>query len=1303
MAKERTFSIVINGLKESIDYVDSLNQQLDGLERRLNNLQGKTINISGGGASLPKASELSEIEKIEKEIAKVQEKQAAHQSEEYKALLMEKEALKQIESQAKASAKAMAGASNPNEINLNTMAGIKQRMRDLKLQHNNTDINSDVFKEQTREINELNQKLKELEAEYGVYSRNVGNYANGVAEGYKSAKAELKALKTEMQNLTVKQDRGIISEEEAERLKSLIPTVKELESSIKDAGKPMDALMDTMQSMVSLAQVGNGFAAFFGIDNDKIERSIQKLVGLQNAMQGLQKLQEQIDTKEGFGKYLSSANDSIDKFVAKITKAKIGVNGLEKSSKTATLAVKGFSTALKATGIGLAVWIGSEVIDGISKFIDNLKAADKAAEEFKQTLDDIADKSLAEGIGARTDIDEYISKIKVASGITSQEKKIIDELNKSYGDLMGYYYNISDWLTTLNTKRDEYVKLIEQEKRLDELRTLYETTQQAKEKAIETRKQAEAQVSLNHQVSNGITESIAYTNALKAESIATQQATSAALQYKAELFIINRLRAAIAKEAEEHPQSGSSSTTTTSSDSRVKAEEKIQELTLKLMKDGLAKKLRQLDEEKRQTLNKVKGTAQQKLDIEKKYDELRLKEIQDYIDNVNDKIESSAKSISNVKLDINASQIETVLEKVNFDIEKLEKEVPRINYLLSSSEYDQLLKENKTTKNNLLSTNLLREQLDSFSGELRTFLENNIRFIEEYGYYSGNVLKNTFLDRITEQKQFYVTQLDSLEGYIQDRKDLLKEQADEELRQSQSAAKEEWETRDKALKDTKKQLEEGLTAISGSTTAMTNAQQNAFNKMKENLETVEKQIKDNNDNYARQIEINKKKFDQRYIEIDKETKDELKRINNEYFETQLSSYRDFNSKLNQEMSKQPVYDRIGFGIINLSATRENFKEMESAAKASFNEIKDEKKRLSEKFKDKLIDEKDYNAILNQLNDLEFSAKENLESIKQSLEDLGGQWWGSIDQWIQQIGQATTSILSSISEITSNHYQEQIDQQQEYLDKLSDLYDKQQDITQKHADALNDIEDELASARGDRRQQLIDALNEEMAAQRASLAQEKRIEAEQERAEKKRKELEYQKAKSEKAMQEWQAAINAVMAVSMAAVNHWPIPAIPMMAMAAAVGAAQLAAVKSKPLPKYAEGGVIQGKSHSQGGVKVLGGTSEVEGGEMIINKVTTNENTELLYHINSKKRRLNIDDFIDFYSSGKKTITSISPMRKYANGGQLPTMRTDIDLNDRLVTAFEEYANTPTVVSVVDIQNASERVNNVRVLSGLNV
>jgi hypothetical protein len=186
------------------------------------------------------------------------------------------------------------------------------------------------------------------------------------------------------------------------------------------------------------------------------------------------------------------------------------------------------------------------------------------------------------------------------------------------------------------------------------------------------------------------------------------------------------------------------------------------------------------------------------------------------------------------------------------------------------------------------------------------------------------------------------------------------------------------------------------------------------------------------------------------------------------------------------------------------------------------------------------------------------------------------------------------------------------------------------------------------------------------------------------------------------MQLAQAAINMAMSISMAAVNSWPVPAIPMMALAAAAGAAQIAAIQSQNIPSYGSGGVIQGKSHREGGVKVLGGQAEVEGGEFITNKVTTSKNVDLLEYINTKRRKIKLEDLIDFYGGNSQVKKSITTVRtKFADGGMIPTLRNDINLSDRMLTAFEDYSNRPVQVAVVDIIDRTQAVNDVRVMAGL--
>ena len=461
-------------------------------------------------------------------------------------------------------------------------------------------------------------------------------------------------------------------------------------------------------------------------------------------------------------------------------------------------------------------------------------------------------------------------------------------------------------------------------------------------------------------------------------------------------------------------------------------------------------------------------------------------------------------------------------------------------------------------------------------------------------------------------------------------------------------------------------------------------------------------VREEQDTHDNKMNVIKNQHDNEIKEAEKKNLKERQAAYTEFYSNLLSETENVLSSVNNKIDKAEKIN--AWGIINYSATKKELKDLDSTITIALNNIASQKEQLLERLKKGEISFGDYDTLISQLKIIETQAQDTAKNVSTKLKDLTGEWWGSIDQWLQQVGQTMSTILSSLSEIQSNQYDKMIDQQEKYIEEYQKMLDKQKEITQEHASAVDSIENELSTARGDRRQHLIDQLNAEMEAQRASLAQQKKIEKEKEKAEHKKADLEYAQAVARKKMQESQALINAAMAVSMAAVNNWPIPAIPMMSLAAAAGAAQYAAVKSQyiPKPSYGSGGVIQGKSHKEGGVPVLGGRAEVEGGEFITNKVTTSKNVELLEYINTKRRKINLDDLIEFYGVGSPVKKNIQTVRtKFADGGTIPTLRNDINLSDRMLTAFEDYSNRPVQVAVVDIIDRTQAVNDVRVMAGL--
>lgn len=431
---------------------------------------------------------------------------------------------------------------------------------------------------------------------------------------------------------------------------------------------------------------------------------------------------------------------------------------------------------------------------------------------------------------------------------------------------------------------------------------------------------------------------------------------------------------------------------------------------------------------------------------------------------------------------------------------------------------------------------------------------------------------------------------------------------------------------------------------------------------------------------------------------------EIKEIKANSYKEQFNEYDEYLNKLSEVDASTPI---MGWtGIINYSQTKKRNEDLVKSYLDAFNRIEAYINKLNAHKQE--FDPIEFDELIKNARNAQEEIRATIGGInnatKQSAQEMAQQIVSLADQGITQI----QNIMSSMSEIVANGYEADIAAQERFIEKYEENLQKQKDATQQYADAVSEIEGNLKEARGDARQYLLDNLNAQVAAQRASLAQEKKIEKEKEKAEERKKKLEHDQAVAKKKADVAQALINASMAVSYAAVNKWPFPALAMMALASAAGLAQVAAIQSQQIPSYGEGGQLSGgiavgNRHRDGGIKVLGGRAEIEGGEYVTNRISTSYNSEVLEFINSKERKLKLSDFVDFYSKGKlgANIRSASPTRVFADGGTVPTLRSDIDLESRLINVVEQYANRQPVVAVKDILDVNDELNAVKVLAGV--
>ena len=436
------------------------------------------------------------------------------------------------------------------------------------------------------------------------------------------------------------------------------------------------------------------------------------------------------------------------------------------------------------------------------------------------------------------------------------------------------------------------------------------------------------------------------------------------------------------------------------------------------------------------------------------------------------------------------------------------------------------------------------------------------------------------------------------------------------------------------------------------------------------------------------------KFNNDMKKADDNYKQSIQSSNASYYDQFIKEFEDFSQELNNRVQNLPKVD--SFGIVKIKETKNAYNEQIDAYTNMLDKIEAKRNKLFDSMVSNEISMEDYDAAIRQLNGLEQNAKESITRLNTNLKDVYADFLESITKWAQFITQSFQGVLSEW-----NNYQNMLlDEEEDYLDEqnkiLEEKLQEQKDIVQKYKDDISSIEDELATARGDRRDFLIDQLNEEIAAQRRAYAEQQRIEKEKQKNDDKLKELEYDREE-----QNWKSSLNqAMISQALAVANAFATkPFVPvgiaMGAIALAATAAQIALIKKqKPKKKYADGGLLDGNSHAQGGIQVGNTNIEVEGKEYVINKTTTTKNIDLLEYINHKRKKLELEDLVDFFSD-KKHVSKVISNKKFANGGQLPNV-SGIDNNKPIIVRNEGVYQ----VSVVDIINKTEDVNRIRVMAG---
>lgn len=1423
MADKRIFTIQINGVSESVEAITSLNKQLDDLEQRLKNIssQGVSLNVSAGGSGGKTSDELKEVDKLQKQILQTKEKIAQADKNEYQELLKQKNELKEAQNVAKT----LAANSRLNDGGYSdTIRGMKQELSDLKTVMNSMNPNDDGFGDMVKRANELNDKLKEIEQSYGQFNRNVGNYAQGVAEGLAQAGNSAKGITIEVGGVAREFDNARQAsktlggelkamaqngQQGTKEFKDLQRALLAFNSTIKDAtvsSEAMDNALDTMSDLAAIGSMGQGLSALFGLDSSAIDESIQKLLALQNVLQSLEALNQHILTGEGVGGWLAKGNAAIDKFVNKLfglqtasSKTSKSVEGMAVAETEMTTASKGASKAtlmlatsikamLKATVV-LAVI--TAIVEALDWLADKLTESNKKFEEQQEKLQGQREayaQATASMAQARAETEYF-------NGTKEQEKKLVDELNQKYGDTLGTYKDLDKWRSILARKTGPYIQLMVKQAEMQGLLNQYTQDYIELEKLkAEAAKTATEGWSLWKALWGG---NVDYKDVSKQLAVVNKDMNL--IYNKGQEIVEWEKKNGLGLYADQTSSTSSTQQDIKKSGNQIKTtvknvEDDIIKMQIELMQEGLQKTLAQIRYEREKRIQEAKKSGRRiaeqislinRLYEKKEFDAKQayykkqldaLKKFESDRDNIiqsNDqrKFETSttmAENKMNEPWDANKYEqfkfsqsfvnSETffdeplpsffnfgVFNKLLSKITKINNEITKINNEITSLD-DKRHKNHKLTDEEIKKDIELGNTLNDLSKEYNNYAARLSRISNIFS------LNDNFNDRYQARIKYYKDVLQKAEEYYKKLKDIQDEALSGQVQTERAQEKErhfdvagdyqhnylgqllkayndlensgklnglndeqleklfkDWKKElDKWLENLKKKLKEGKIAEKDYLDDTNNELVKSYQDGTITFVQLMQQLEKENEAHENAMSTITKNETEKRKQIEIQAQQDIQSSYSTYYGNLANEVDTFISELKRRVGTQPVLNK--FQIVNIAKTKKELKELEDAVKESFDKINDLKAQAALSFKRGFLNPDQYADIIDQLDTLMTQIIEASQEASQKLKDLPADFVASLNTYVQAVGQTISGILSAFQDLQENNFE----YQQNMLDKEANMLDKKlskiDEIYQKHKDNVSSIENELASARGDRREHLIDQLNNETFAQRQAWMEEKKIQKEKEVNERKQEALAKKKRKEQKKWQLAQAIISGALAITNGFATKPFVPlGIAMGSLASTLTAVQIATIASQKT--YAKGGVLDSRSvatgprHSQGGIKLqpYGINAEIEGGEFVTNRKSTSSNLPLLEFINSKKRRVNLNDLVTFYNEGQPVRKSMANIQsRFANGGQLPVLNDNLDsTQDRIIANMQELSNRPIYVAVTDIENKMEDVRQVRALAGI--
>ena len=314
-------------------------------------------------------------------------------------------------------------------------------------------------------IREINDELKRIDANNGVYVRNVGDYENAVKKALKTPQQELKALRVQLAQLT---------EGTAEynatfaRMAQLTHDVTEQQEMLKwssaDLGDILGNIAGVATSIAGGFSAVNALGGLLGMSEDEdLEKAMLQAQRFLQLIQGLEQLEELADKIKGLWQgiknfvntttvgtaALTDFQQETKKAEAATTGAASAINTNAAATNTGAEATNKATEALAAYNTEEEKWIAKRETAN-AKRLEKIEALQKEVDILQEILDSEGDgititdesrKSTELQIAARKD------SIKQIERMISSDQKLIQQVKDGTNK-----FKINNGVTRINTE-----------------------------------------------------------------------------------------------------------------------------------------------------------------------------------------------------------------------------------------------------------------------------------------------------------------------------------------------------------------------------------------------------------------------------------------------------------------------------------------------------------------------------------------------------------------------------------------------------------------------------------------------------------------------------------------------------------------------------------------------------------------------------------------------------------------------------------------------------------------------------------